>query len=88
VKKLISTARNITHSIHNQKIYTEIEAVLGVEEPFIQYINGRVMNLQTPGTLRFGLSIETADALLGELAQWIEDARKQAAMLELKKAGE
>jgi hypothetical protein len=88
VKKVITTARNITHSIHDGKIYTEIEAVLGVEEPFSPFINGRIMNFQTPGTLRFRLSIDTADALLGELARWIEDARKQAEMLELKKAGE
>jgi hypothetical protein len=87
MKKLISTARNITHSIHDGKIYTEIEAVLGVEESFVQFINGRVMSFPTPATIRFGLSIEAAEKLRESLGEWIEEATEQAAMLELKKAG-
>jgi hypothetical protein len=86
MNQLISTSRNITHSIHDDSVYTEIEAVLGVEEPFLQYVNGRLMSLRTPRNIRFGMSIETADALLGDLAKWIEEARQQAVRLELKEA--
>jgi hypothetical protein len=86
MNQLISTSRNITHSIREGIIYTEIEAVLGVEEPFLQYVNGRLMNLRTPRNIRFGMSIETADALLGDLGKWIEEAKQQSARLELKEA--
>jgi hypothetical protein len=88
MKKLITTARNITHSIHDNKIFTEIEAVLGVEEPLVQVINGRVVSFPTSSMIRFGLNIAAADALLGDLARWTEEAKQQAARLELKEADE
>ena len=88
MSRLITTARNITHGIHDGKLYTEIEAVLGVDEPVPQYANGQLMHVNKVRNIRFVMSVEAADALLGELANWIDEAKRQAASIEIKEASE
>jgi hypothetical protein len=88
MSRLITTARNITHSIHDGKLYTEIEAVLGVVDREPQNVNGDLVVVAKPRDIRFVMSAETADVLLGDLAKWIEEAKRQAASIEIKEASE
>jgi len=88
MSRLITTARNITHSIHEGKLYTEIEAVLGVVDREPQNVEGDLVIVSKPRHIRFLMSIEAADVLLGDLAKWIDEAKRQAASVEIKEAGE
>ena len=88
MKKLISTARNITHSIHEGKLYTEIEAVLGVQEPRPKYVGGQLVHFKVPCDIRFAMNIETAEILVADLARWIDEAKQQAASIGIKEVSE
>jgi len=88
MSRLITTARNITHSIHDGKLYTEIEAVLGVVDREPVYASGHLVAVDKPRNIRFVMNVEAADVLLGDLAKWIDEARRQAASIEIKEASE
>ena len=88
MSRLITTARNITHSIHDGKLYTEIEAVLGVVSLGLRASEGGFMRVEEHSTIRFAMSAEVASVLMEDLAKWIDEAKQQAASIEIKEASE
>jgi len=88
MSRLITTARNITHSIYEGKLYTEIEAVLGVVDREPQYASGHLVQVDKPRNIRFVMNVEAAGVLMSDLAKWIDEAKRQAASVEINEAGE
>jgi uncharacterized membrane protein YkgB len=78
MKYLITTSRNIIHAAQDDEVLTEIEAVLGVQEEELHLIGGRITPTTAMSTFRFAMTIKTAEALVVDLATWIDEARKEA----------
>jgi hypothetical protein len=88
--ELIGSARNISHTIAAVdgviKAVPTIEAVLMVADKRWQWLGGSVGKTNALRTIRFDLTIEGAVGLRDAINDWIDDAKDEAEMIEVKEA--
>lgn len=83
MQSLIATARNISHSIHDNELYSTIEAVLTVSDKQFQFVGASLVNAEFTKSIRFEMSPDDARRLSEKLLKWADDADSQHARLEL-----
>jgi hypothetical protein len=88
MRALVTTARNIRHSIKadgdESEIVTEIEAILTVMTREMEFKGSGIVQTEGLETLRFDMTIKAAKHLVSTIEQWVEHAEKERALLELK----
>ena len=77
------TARNISHSIHDNELFPTIEAVLTVSDKSIEYVGGSLVNTEHTKTIRLEMSPDHARQFARNLGEWADDADEQKSRLTL-----
>jgi hypothetical protein len=78
MKQLSTTARNIRHSVHEKKIITEIEVVLGLSERVARIQGSDAFLSEEMETVRFSMTTNGARGLAEELVKFAEEGEAES----------
>jgi len=81
MKQLSTTARNIRHAVHEDRIITEIEVVLGLTERVARIQGTDVFMSEEMETVRFAMTTGGARGLAEELVKFAEEAEAESGRL-------
>lgn len=89
MRSLISTARNIQHSItktddSEEKLQTTIEAVLTVMTRRMAFSGSGIFHTEDLETMRFEMTISAAEGFIKHLQEWVDSAEDERAKLALR----
>lgn len=91
MKTLVCTSRNIRHSIvvqdGEEKIDSEIEAVITLYGKSMQFVGHGLVNVDFTKTVRFRLSPRAAREFSDNLRAWADEAEEEGKRLELSNKG-
>ena len=81
MKQLSTTARNIRHTVHEDRIITEIEVVLGLTERAARIQGTDVFMSEEMETVRFAMTTGGAHQLAKQLIEFATEAEEEAGRL-------